>query len=184
MFWFEKFQKKCAREGWESSEVCLTFGMLYPRNSVSFRALCASPFGTKVSYRIISRSTASVNGMLRMNKINQSLTSFNVNIVTESYLMRSSNVGNRPSPTTRSISFWIFVWMSGSKQICCIKNVIVVGNDDRAGSETSTQIITSWSSEMANIWTDSIAVATDELNYTKTVWSRRHLTIVIPASFG
>lgn len=74
--------------------------------------------------------------------------------------------------------------MSGSKQICCIKNVIVVGNDDRAGSETSTQIITSWSSEMANIWTDSIAVATDELNYTKTVWSRRHLTIVIPASFG
>lgn len=63
------------------------------------------------------------------------------------YFFRSSNVGARLCPTTRSISSCIFCCTLGSWQICCIKRVIVADKVITDGSTKSTHDNINWSSE-------------------------------------
>lgn len=127
--------------------VFVTFGITYPSNSVSSKALCGKPDGTRVSNRIISRTVASVYERLRTDRLALSENTFILPTQNGNpYLIRSSNVGKRPLPTTLSISFCILHWISGCTQICWIKKVTVADNADSGGNEKSKQVNISWSS--------------------------------------
>lgn len=73
-------------------------------------------------------------------------------LIWKPYLILSSKVGNRPCPTTSSISIWIFFWYSGWRIKRCIRAATVSGTAAIGGIIRSIPVIINWSPAMKIFW--------------------------------